>query len=230
MGRSQYLVVIILLSSTLIASYALPRQQYEGTDYIAKLNVPYIIEDWKGRDVTDQINLDFEKNSYKFISKTLAHQYINDKGNNLLFIILDAGNFHNPLVCYTQAGFKAEELNYSEFHIANQTIKAHTLFSQKGPNGFFSFYWIIIDKDIASEWIEQKIKQLYFSLFNKKRVGLMIRVDIPSERDDFENAKHVADRFLKDLYNNLDKEDTYFIFGENNEMAENRDAVHSPKI
>jgi len=28
---------------------------------------------------------------------------------------------------------------------------------------------------VAHEWIEQKAKQLFFSVFGKKRVGLMVR-------------------------------------------------------
>ncbi|MHC4322204.1 MAG: exosortase C-terminal domain/associated protein EpsI, partial [Planctomycetota bacterium] len=169
---------------------------------------------WSGVDVTDQLNLDFDKNWNKFISEALVYQYIHKGGQQVNFIILDAGNFHHPNACFTSAGFQIRELPEREFHLKGRTLKSHTLFTERANESFLSFYWIIIDKKIAHEWIEQKIKQLFYSLFNRKRIGLMVRVDIPAKEDSINNAMVIADQFVSDLSEELKPEQADYIFGE----------------
>src|SRR4030067_125439 len=120
-------------------------------------------------------------------------------------------SFAFPKAKYAGAGFTVKELKDAEFHTLNSTFKAHTLYTEKGGQGFLSFYWIIIDKKIAHEWIEQKIKQLYFSLFNKKRVGLMVRIDIPVKKDNIKDAIILAKQFVNDLSEALPPEEADYI-------------------
>lgn len=210
---SKFWIVIILLLSAIALSFAFPKAKYAGTGFISKLKIPYTISEWQGKDITKTLDLNVEDNQYKFISGALAYEYVNRDRKNLLFIILDAGNFHHPKVCYTSAGFTVKELKDAEFHILNSAFKTHTLYTEKGGEGFVSFYWISIDKKITHEWIEQKIKQLYFSLFNKKRVGLMMRIDIPVKKDNINDAIILAKQFVSDLSEALPPEEADYIFG-----------------
>lgn len=212
MKPNKFIVAIILLILTIVISYSLPKSKYTGTGFISKLNVPKSINGWTGRDVTSEVGLNLESDKYGFISEALAYQYVNSEGKSLLFIILDAGNFHHPKVCFTSAGFKIKELSDTEFRLQNHTLKTHTLFTERGKDNFLSFYWIVIDKNIAHEWVEQKIKQLFFSLFGKKRVGLMVRVDIPTKEDDIEAAHVLANEFLNEINQALHPAN--YIFGE----------------
>jgi len=209
----RFWIVIILLLSSIILSFAFPKAKYAGTGFISQLKIPDSFSEWQGKDITGNLDLNVEEDRYKFISGALAYEYVNKNGKNLLFIVLDAGNFHHPKVCYTSAGFTVKELKDAEFHTLNSTFKAHTLYTEKGGQGFLSFYWIIIDKKIAHEWIEQKIKQLYFSLFNKKRVGLMVRIDIPAQKDNVKDAIIPAKQFVNDLSQALPPEEADYIFG-----------------
>jgi EpsI family protein len=213
MNKSKLLIVITLLSLTLIGSYAMPRAQYVGTGFISSLDIPLSISDWVGRDVKDRLNLDFDKDWNKFISEATIHEYANRKGNNLVFIMMDAGNFHHPNVCFTSAGYEIKELGDTEFSIQDRSFKAHTLFTTKGAESNLSFYWIVIDQKIAHKWIEQKIKQLYFSLFNRKRVGLMVRVDIPTKEDNIKNSLLLAKEFITELSSSLPPGKLDYIFG-----------------
>ena len=162
MRRTKTLLVIILLLSSIILSFAFPRAKYAGTGFISKLKMPYTFFEWQGKDITEKLDLKVEDDKYKFISGALAYQYVNRDRENLLFLILDAGNFHHPQVCFTGAGFTIKELKDTEFHTLNRTFKAHTLYIEKGGESFLSFYWISIDKKIAHEWIEQKNKTAVF--------------------------------------------------------------------
>ncbi|MBI5665102.1 MAG: EpsI family protein [Nitrospirae bacterium] len=180
---------------------------------MSELNIPKEISGWSGRDVTKEVGLNLNEDKYDFVSGALAYQYVNREGKSLLFIILDAGNFHHPKVCFTGAGFKIKELPDTEFRLPNNTLKTHTLFTERGRDNNLSFYWIVIDKNVAHEWIEQKAKQLFFSLFGKKRVGLMVRVDIPAKEGDIDNATIMAEQFLSDIGRSLDPEQATYIFG-----------------
>lgn len=212
MKSNKFIIAIILLIFSIAISYSLPKAKYVGTGFISKLNVPKSINGWTGRDVTGEVGLNLESDKYGFVSEALAYQYVNSEGKSLLFIILDAGNFHHPKVCFTGAGFKIKELSDTEFHLQNNTLKTHTLFTERGTDNFLSFYWIVIDKNVAHAWVEQKIKQLFFSLFGKKRVGLMVRVDIPTKEDNIEDARILAKEFLNEINKSLDSAD--YIFGQ----------------
>ncbi len=214
MDKTKVIIVIIILSLTLIAAYAIPRAQYEGTGFISQLSIPLTIADWSGRDIKESLNLDFDKNWNKFISEAMIYDYVNPDGQRLVFIMLDAGNFHHPNVCFTAAGYEIEELGTTEFNIQGRAISAQTLFTTKENEKNVSFYWIIIDKKIADNWIEQKIKQLYFSLFNRQRVGLMVRFDIPVRKEQLREATLIAKEFINELVKVLPPEQSQFVFGE----------------
>lgn len=214
MKSKKTLTVLIILILTILISYSLPKAKYTGTGFVSELKIPKKISGWTGRDVTKEVGLNANSSTYDFVSEALAYQYVNEEGKSLLFIILDAGNFHHPKVCFTGAGFKITELPETEFNLSNHTLKTHSLFTKRGLDNNLSFYWIVIDKDVAHEWVEQKIKQLYFSLFGKKRVGLMVRLDIPTTEANIGETRKLASQFVNDLNQALLPEQADYIFGE----------------
>lgn len=213
---AKFWMVIIILLFCVILSYAVPRSKYVGTKFISGLNVPIEFQDWEGRDITSSLNINPEEMRFGFISEALGHEYVNTtSGEKLLFIILDAGNFHDPKNCFTSSGYEIKELGDTGFDLPGRNLKAHTLFTKRGNSSSLSFYWIVIDKNIAHEWIEQKIKQLFFSLLGKKRIGLMVRVDIPAKEYEIKDAMILAKKFIRDLSLAMHSEQAEYLFGEN---------------
>jgi EpsI family protein len=208
-------IVLIILLCTVVISYSVPRATYVGTDIISRINVPLTINTWQGKDVSDQLKLDITIDTNKFISEAKIIKYVNDQGDKLDFIILDAGNFHHPNVCFTAAGYKIEELDDTEFTLGNRTIRAKTLYTEKNQESSVSLYWIVIDKKITYHWIEQKMKQLYFSMFNRKRIGLMVRFDVRTDKDHIDNAVSTAKHFITELNHELSPEKAEYLFGKN---------------
>lgn len=208
------ILVILLLLLTIGSIYAIPQVQYRGKNFITSIKFPLIFAGWNGRDVTDSLNINIQEARFNFINDAVAREYFDSRGNNLIFIVLDAGNFHNPKVCFTSSGYEIEELNKTEFVVSNRTINAHTLYTKRDGHKSLSFYWIVIDKKIANEWIEQKLKQLYFSMLNKEMVGLMVRLDIPLEGKSTEDALILAKQFVNDLNQSLQPNDVDYIFGQ----------------
>jgi len=206
-------IVLILLLCSVVISYSVPRATYVGSDIISKIDVPLKINKWQGKDVSDQLKLDITIDTNKFISETKIIQYVNNQGDKLHFIILDAGNFHHPNVCFTAAGYEIKELDDTELTLSGRTIRAKTLYTAKNQESAVSLYWIIIDKKISYNWIEQKMKQLYFSMFNKKRIGLMVRFDITTDSDNTDKAINTAKQFILGLNQSLSPERAEYLFG-----------------
>ena len=198
---------------TIFISFGLQKPKYISEDILGKLNIPYSLSDWRSEDASDSINQRAD-DRYNFISDIFARVYGIRDGDSLLFIILDAGNFHHPKVCFGSSGYKIKELEDTQFDIPNGKLKAKTLLALKGESdeGFVLVYWIVINKKQV-DWTEQKMKQLWFSLLNKEKQGLMMRLDIPVTNGDPKAAISLAKRFIADISYEMSDEDMGYIFG-----------------
>ena len=207
------IIIVILLISAFVLSFVIPRAKYSGINFLSSTQIPISLSGWNGKDVSEALELNSSGDKYNFISEAIAYQYMNKDGKKLLFIIMNAGNFHHPKNCFTSSGFTTRDLDDTMFQASERSFKTHTLFTEKDAETFLSFYWISIDKKIAHAWIDQKIKQVFFSLFNKKRVGLMVRIDIPTKEESIEESVNLARNFVKDLNQALSPEQADYIFG-----------------
>ena len=202
---------ILLLLATIFICFTLPKPKYQSPDIIGTLDIPHAMRDWRSKDMARELNLEGD-DRYKFISNVFARLYGNRYGENLLFLVLDAGNFHHPKVCFGSSGFKMRELDDTEFSIGNRTFKARTLLATKGPGGFVVIYWMVINKQRVS-WTEQKFQQLWYQLLNKEKIGVMGRLDIPVRGDNTQLAINLAQKFIRDLSRGVSEDDAEYIFG-----------------
>lgn len=214
MTKYRYWIVVVLLLITAAMCFLVPRAQYKRSTTLSELfQIPTEIHGWRGRDVSSALDINLEEARFGFISDALAYEYVNDFGKRLVFIILDAGNFHHPKNCFTSSGYKIKELPDTEFAIQDRDIKAHSLFTMRKDVSSLSLYWIVINKNIAHEWVEQKIKQLYFSMFKKQMVALMVRIDIPSREEDLKETMIMAKQFVSELEQSLQPNHREYVFG-----------------
>ncbi|HHT9138932.1 MAG TPA: exosortase/archaeosortase family protein, partial [Candidatus Wunengus sp. YC60] len=158
-------IVISVLLITVIYCFATTKAKYVSNDILSQLKIPLEMNSWQGEDLEPESNL--EEDKYNFINKLFDRAYVNKDGKNLYWLILDAGNFHNPKVCAKGAGFKVKELNNTNFSIFNHELTASCLYIAKGVDSYLMIYWICIDKNIV-DWSGQKIKELWYSIINKK--------------------------------------------------------------
>jgi hypothetical protein len=130
----------------------------------------------------------------------------------LLFLVLDAGNFHNPKVCFGSSGFEFRDLEKLKIKSNASTFEAQTVYMKKASEGQLIVYWLCIDKKIAS-WSKQKVIELWSTLLNKKKSGLMVRLEIPANEENLPSAIKLAYGFILELKNNLTAQDAEYIFG-----------------
>ena len=193
-------------------------KKYVNKDIISQLEIPYQIGDWSGKDVEDDWNLD-EKTS-SFAEQSINREYVNKKGESLFLLVLNVSNLHTPKSCASSAGFKIQELDDTEFSIPlhnqgeNYKIKAYTLHMEKDTNAYLIFYWICIDKKRV-DWVQQKMKLLWFSMFNAERVNIMMRLDIPSNGVNLNDSLKLAREFVTCLGQSFSKETSEYLFGLN---------------
>lgn len=208
--RAKLNITAVLLIISITVCFAVPKPKYTSLNILSKIQIPYTLKRWQGHDIAEKLNL--QDYRYRFINNVFARVYLNKYGQTILLLILDAGNFHHPKVCFGSSGFKVKELNDVQFNLSGRKLKAHTLYAEKGKESFLLIYWININKKIVN-WEEQKLKQLWFSLFNKKKSGLMIRLDIPTNGNNIESSLQLARDFLEDMTGCLPQESADYIFG-----------------
>ena len=210
MTTGKFFFAACLLGTTMLLSFAFPRVKYTGTDMLSLLQVPSQVKSWNSRDVSD--TFDLKDTRYNFINSVFARQYVSDSGESLFFIILDASNFHHPQICFGSSGYAVKPAGDLEMNANGRRFKAHALFMKKKQGSMLVVYWISIDKKTV-DWTEQKLSQFFFSLFNKKKVGLMGRLDIPASEENIQNALRFAKDFISDVSRNMQPEDADYLFG-----------------
>lgn len=208
--NKKFLAAAILLSVTIIISFALPKKRYESPLLLYKIKIPFYLNDWRGKDVEKKLNLNDEQ--YNFMSEIFARAYINISGQRLLLIILNAGNFHDPKVCLDTSGYTLRELDDVEFSVLGRTFKAHAVYTKKGKTDTLIIYWLCVDKKIT-DWAGQKIWKFWNLLLNDKKVSFMLRLDIPTEKNNLKDSLKLAKEFLDDLSASLPSDQVEYLFG-----------------
>lgn len=211
----KFYIVSFILAVTIAVSFALPRHKYQGTTILKDLNIPFTLTDkWKSVDYSSGLST-VKDDRFNFLSGAFARIYGTREGKSLLLLILDAGNFHHPQLCYGSSGFKIKELSETLLTTPAKTVKVKTFLAEKGKSGRESIvvmFWMCIDKQKVS-WTEQKLTQLWHSLFNKKQVGLMTRLDIPVVNGQVDDAVIFGQNFIRDLSAEMPAEKQTWMFG-----------------
>ncbi|MFA5148066.1 MAG: exosortase C-terminal domain/associated protein EpsI [Candidatus Omnitrophota bacterium] len=206
-------IIITLLIAAMAISFALPKWKYKGAYTLSKVSIPYSMTGWQSMDVSGSMKSKMkDQEVYNFVGDVFARVYRNFLGEQLLFLVLDAGNFHNPKVCYGSSGYMITELDDIELEANGRKFKAHALSMEKDGEGLTMVYWICIDKRIVG-WTEQKFIELWASIMQKKKAGLMVRLDIPTRKDGTDTSLRLARDFVKDLSRNLSPGQSEYIFG-----------------
>ncbi len=206
----RFIVSAVLIAAIGLA-FVLPKPRYQSPDIIPSLEIPYETEDWDGKDFSQELDLGDER--FNFVSDILARLYQNKYYEQLLLIVLDAGNFHHPRVCFGASGFEIRELNDTVLTVQGRTFKAKTMFTSKNQENFLLLFWMCIDKKNV-DWTRQKFTQFWYSLFNKQKTGLMVRLDIPlRDEKDIPHALARAAGFLTQIGQDLPQEQLDYLFG-----------------
>ncbi|MCB9772129.1 MAG: exosortase-associated EpsI family protein [Candidatus Omnitrophica bacterium] len=213
MKNLRFHIASLILIVTIIVAFTLPKPKYQGTSILQDLNMPFTLgNQWQSVDYTNNLSTT-KDDRFNFLSGAFARIYGTQDGKSLLFLILDAGNFHHPQLCYGGSGFKTKELSLTELTTQNKAVKVRTFLAKKDSGEtIVVMYWMVINKQKV-DWTEQKFAQLWHSLFNKKQVGLMTRLDIPVSENKIDDAVTLGQKFIKDLTKNLSNEKQEWMFG-----------------
>ena len=209
--KTRLYTTIILLLATIVVAFCLPKPRYQSPDIIGTLDIPETMRGWRSIDRSKELQLQ-KDDRYAFVSDVFAREYTTDYRENLLFLVLDAGNFHHPKVCFGSSGFKISELKDVELSANGRTFKAKALFAQKGTGGSVIIYWMVINKKQVS-WSGQKFQQLWYQLFSKEKIGVMGRMDIPIESNNTQFALNLAQKFMRDISPTIPQDDAEYMFG-----------------
>ena len=136
--KTRIYITTFLLLATIMVSFGLPKPKYVSPNILGKLDIPYSLSDWRSEDAGQTINQQKGDDRYNFISEIFARIYGTNHRESLLFIVLDAGNFHHPKVCFGSSGYQIKELADK-----NNTVVMVTL--QRRFNPIYSTFLQLID-------------------------------------------------------------------------------------
>ncbi len=208
---SKKIAAIVILVLTIIFCFAFPKVKYQSPDMLSKLVIPTDPSvGWHSKDISDQF--DTKDLKYNFISRIFARIYTNPTNQSILLMILDAGNFHNPKVCYGSSGYQITDMPDITLRAGNRSFNAQSVFMEKDSQGLLIIYWICIDKKMVN-WTGQKLMQLVYSMFNKEKIGFMIRLDVPTTLANAPNAQKFAQEFIDTIYSQIPSDQVEYIFG-----------------
>ena len=192
------------------ASFLLPRSKYRSPDILSKLTIPPAFSYWRSQDISASFNPNDLR--YNFISRVFAREYANKYRQRLVFLILDAGNFHNPKVCYGSSGYSSRDLPSPEFKAGSRTFKAQAVYFEKPGESQVTVYWICINQRIV-DWIGQKWLEFLYAVLNKEKTGLMVRMDIPCTAQTIDSALKLSREFISQLAAELPSDQQAYLFG-----------------
>lgn len=213
MGKKRHIVVIIMLAAAATVSFLLPKPKYESPEVISRLNLPMRFSGWHGRDISSK--LDPNDPRYNFISEVMARIYANKYGESVLCIILDAANFHNPKACFGGSGFQARDVGNVQL-FDKGGLNGHMVFFSKGNdsgNSVLVIYWMCVNKEPV-DWGRQKFLELWYSVFHRQKIGVMVRLDVPTREERIDNALKLAREFLSSARAAMPEEMSGYVFGE----------------
>lgn len=208
--------ILMMLAVTFALSFGLPHPKYKSTDVLKQLHIPTYFAGWLGRDLDTAQKLMDE--NYNFINALFLREYTDIEGKSILLYFLDAGNFHNPKVCLTGAGFKIHELDDTVFTFKTPArgkaapFSGTSIYISNKENGALVTYWMIINGRKVG-WIQQKMTEFWCSLIGKRKAGLMVRIDFPTTEADLPHAREMVRSFVASLEHAVTPEDRWLIFG-----------------
>jgi EpsI family protein len=204
------LVIAVVLIVAMAIAFGLPKAKYKSTDILKELSIPMTAGRWQGSDIKNDLKLMDEQ--YNFIQALDLREYTHPGGRKVYLFVLDAGNFHNPKVCMSGAGFVTRELSDITYDLSKPfTATAITITKDKTAT-FLISYWITINGKRV-DWVEQKVTELWFSLIGKRKAGLMVRIDVPTNEQDVPVATEVIKDFVRSLSSAVNEKDHRYIFG-----------------
>ncbi|MCF6151603.1 MAG: EpsI family protein [Candidatus Kuenenia stuttgartiensis] len=205
-------IAAAILAVTIIWISVFPKPKYTAPDVLSRLSIPYKLNEWTGVDT--EIKWNIEDDIYNFLSQAFDREYMSADNKNLFLLMLNGSNFHNPKICFRGAGFTTKELDNIRFQTLNSTFNARSLYAESGNEGFLIIYWMCVDGRVVN-WTEQKLKELYYTLIDRNRASLMVRLDIPCKEGEIDNAVVMATKFVDNLSRSIKVDQSKYIFGGN---------------
>jgi hypothetical protein len=213
--NSKYLLVIAILISAVCLNYLLPKgEKYEGIRFISDIEMP-IVQGWEGEDLSSDFRTILQSASYNFISEASAFKYKDRDGRDLILMIINAMDFHYPNVCISNSGSEVKNLDKTELDASGRTFKAYTILAdnKRKQEKTLVLYWIAIDKKMVPNWVEQKFRKFCYALFNKKGVGLMMRVEFIVHGENIDDDLGFAREFVRDFSRSISSKHADYFFG-----------------
>lgn len=209
--KNKTLIAIILSVVTFSISYSTPpKLKYASTNVLKKIDLPMTAGDWRGENV--DLKLALGEGLLAYIGDIIMRKYINSKKQSVYILMMDAGNFHHPKLCFSGSGYTAEDLQDTLLKLPYTEFKASTVYFKKEKADTLSVYWMTIESQRVG-WTGQKVKEFFYSLTGKKRTGIITRFDVYTPESRVNSSLVAVKDLVTALSSNMSREQAELIFG-----------------
>lgn len=198
-----YIVIIIILMATGIFSMNLFLHCKEETDKLDMHKFPYMIDGWKGRDLT------VTEKEYDILEtrNLVVREYTNSSSTKLvLFIIYSETNravFHPPEVCLIGEGVAMVDKKTEEVASDKGSFLTNKLYLEKGPTKELMLYSYKAGNFYTENFYLQQLYLMAHQVFGKRVPGATIRVSMRVMQDE-KNTNLTLKAFLEKTAKILD--------------------------
>lgn len=179
-----YIAAVALLLTTSVFSLNLFFQEKSSRDRIDIHSFPYIVGDWKGRD------LEIKEFEYKILEtrNLISREYVDSFKNKLyLFIIYSETNrsvFHPPEVCMIGSGVTIVDKQPERVDADKYSFLTNKLYAEKKGYKELVLYSYKAGNLYTENFYLQQAYLAFHQIFGKQIPGATIRVSISTGRDE----------------------------------------------
>ena len=212
-------LVMLIVAGLSIAMTPNKRTAAGSTDFQLEALVPAQFGDWKidPSVIPVSVSPDVQATLNRIYTQTLAHTYVNSRGERVMLSIAYGGNqtdnmrVHKPEVCYTAQGFQLIQQSVGEMVNRFGSLPVKRLVATHGARVEPITYWIIIGNEVASNAIDWKLKRMRYGLTGEVADGMLVRVSTLGP--DSAAAYAIQDEFSNTLLAALDHQGRLRLFG-----------------
>ena len=199
-----FLTVVVLLMVSSFFSLNLYFQQRSAHDRLDIHTFPYVIEEWKGKD------LEITQKEYDILEtrNLISREYVDSSGGKVyLFIIYSETNrrvFHPPEVCMMGGGVKIVDKRSAVINSSGYKFSVNKLYTQKDSYRGMALYCYKAGNLYTDNFYLQQAFFALNQLLGKHKGGATIRVSMSINKDEqisFESLKEFMIEAVKIIDN-----------------------------
>ncbi len=205
MKNKKFIIIIILLVMSSVASWRLYFKIYRQADTVNIHKFPKELNGWVSRDLT------ITEREYELLEtrNVFAREYTSESGSTVFFFAVYSENnrkvSHPPEICYAGGGVTVIDSidEYVTFDDRNMVLKSNRILLQQGSLEQVAYYWFKVGDTFTSSYWKQQVFIALRTLFARPSSSALIRVSATVKDGDYAKTDVEIKKFIEQIIDPL---------------------------